>query len=342
MQVVYWLLLLSFMNSYGMDSATNQSALPLIKRSLHIFAQQIDLDHKELTDHINNISLHLEICWDIDYFTSTIKDMLPTLKEHIAVMKKNKNFTAKDKQKVNEIYHQYNITQQHLFTKLESTLIQQDYNILQLITYLKNKRYSDVCNYIRNNDELLKCALPLREELVKALLPFYANKKLTFPLLHHAVQKSSLETIKFLMLKRKLNPNEGYGCRNETPLHKLAKRKKQEDSVLIAQELIQKAADVNIKNNQGLTPLHCATGHHNVPLVKFFLEQEIIIINETNSVYAIALKKGYTDLLQLFLEHNIPIDEKTKSTVYTKIQPYLLLYKELEKKRDAFTKDMSI
>jgi predicted kinase len=97
------------------------------------------------------------------------------------------------------------------------------------------------------------------------------------------------------------------------------------ENLIIMKLLIEKGADLNIKSEQGESPLHIAINSDNFELVKFLVESKVdldIEDNYGNTPIMVAFKKNNIKIIKyLIAQHNKikPISRKIISAFYAKI-----------------------
>ena len=122
------------------------------------------------------------------------------------------------------------------------------------------------------------------------------------PKLHDAIIHRHLDTIKYLIEVKKadLNVKDDDG---RTPLHLAAEK----DHLSIVKSLIKdKKADLNVKDNDGNTPLHLAVEKHHLDTVKCLIEAKKADLNvqdnDGNSPLHLAALNGHLHTVKYFIE----------------------------------------
>lgn len=126
-------------------------------------------------------------------------------------------------------------------------------------------------------------------------------------LLHLAVEEGNLNTIKFLIEKgADINVKDNQG---KTPLHLAAER----ESPYIIKYLVKKGANINAQDENGYTALHYAS---NTDVMRFLIENNIDIYitdNEENTFMFYAFENGNLELIKYFVEEKAVDPLKTES-----------------------------
>ena len=125
-----------------------------------------------------------------------------------------------------------------------------------------------------------------------------------------AVDKNNKDMVT-LLLKNGANPDYEAGYYSDTPLH-LAISKGFDDIVKL---LLDKKADVNLKNSYGNTPLHVAVSVGNDNLIKLLLDKKADVNAKgsgDDTPLHIAIRKGYYDVAKLLLDRKADINLKNR------------------------------
>ncbi|XP_050504422.1 rabankyrin-5 [Diabrotica virgifera virgifera] len=157
------------------------------------------------------------------------------------------------------------------------------------------------------NDELpLELALRSRNEsIATTLVQHNADVNILDSngdtLLHKAIKKEDFFSAQFL-LEQNCDATLSTRSGNDSALHLIAGAADIENSVKVAEKLINKSININSQNSHGFTSLHIAIQADNKPIFHLLLQQGKINVNiETN--------KGHTPLYYALLKYESGDDE---------------------------------
>ena len=123
------------------------------------------------------------------------------------------------------------------------------------------------------------------------------------------VKEGNLKELLDIYNINNLDYNANSGEYNWTVLHQAAEQDKQE----IADYLIQHRAEVDTKNDNGLTPLHIAASYNSVEVAKLLLEHRAEVNTKDNDGLTplyIAARDNRVEVAKLLLEHGAKVDTK--------------------------------
>ncbi|CAD5126742.1 DgyrCDS14798 [Dimorphilus gyrociliatus] len=229
------------------------------------------------------------------------------------------------------------------------------------------KFYNSQLTTVSYISPIVLCVTECQEEIFQMLFPFYRDHFTRFPdssILSQAIEKDLTETVKLILSRETYEKMENFEevidhvddfCMKENPAHQAAKKK----NPIFMKLLLQYNVQIQLKNQNGMTPMFIAIENNNVEVCKALIEKKklnfktsLLVNSNGNNTFGIdiAIKKGHNEILDYILstifyeeKSNMPDEEKelintiksvgwgTRAVLETITRGYLTLLKTLLK-----------